>query len=721
MKKLISLCILAVSVLSGCSSDDLFNRENNLSGVDLLVGQYTVSASEFTPEESQTRSEITKNPATDMLKFSWCNGDAIGVFPEEGIQMKFPLESVEASNLATFDARGWKLDIDIKYAAYYPFNVQTLNSNASGLMVPVSYKNQKQSGNGSTSHLGKYDYMVAPSTSPNGSTSINFDFDHVGSVLSFDLTIDAGSYKRLSLIAPEPLFVDAASLNVYDGTLTPLTYSSEVSLDLENTTVSSSGEPLTAFMMIAPADLSGKELTLQLVDENNNEYEATGILGSCFERGKVYSIIDEIEAIQKEKIAMLCQGPSFNAVIKAIASEDETVDENTEDYYIKKIVFDCNSEVSFGRKVNDDTSSYSIFANYNEEDGTVTISTSAEKIFMNKDASSCFYKLTRLQEIEGLDRIDTRYVTSMSGLFSDCPKLLNIDLSSFDTSNVGDMDNLFSNCQSLTELDVTGFNTSNVTGMAGMFDNCSSLTSLNVSLFDTRKVETMSCMFEGCRSLTGLGVKKFDTSNVKNMCQMFAVCSSLTELDVTCFDTRQVTDMSGMFMDCESLTTLNLTNFKTDNVKDMSSMFGFCESLTSLNLDNFNTSNVIRMDYMFHYCYNLESLKISNFKTKKVGGMREMFLACYALNNLDLSSFDTSLVDDMESMFGGCISLTTLNLSSSFVISDDASITDMMVNVGANAHCNVFDAPSSTINRIVKSDSGVNLDRVSFVTVEQFP
>ena len=51
-------------------------------------------------------------------------------------------------------------------------------------------------------------------------------------------------------------------------------------------------------------------------------------------------------------------------------------------------------------------------------------------------------------------------------------KLKKINFSSFDTKNVTDMNNLFSNCDCLNILDLSNFNTSKVKDMSCMFQNC---------------------------------------------------------------------------------------------------------------------------------------------------------------------------------------------------------------------------------------------------------
>ena len=101
-------------------------------------------------------------------------------------------------------------------------------------------------------------------------------------------------------------------------------------------------------------------------------------------------------------------------------------------------------------------------------------------------------------------KIDTSNVTSMSGIFSECSNLTNLDLSGFDTSNVTDISNMFIYSKSLTSLDLTSFDTSKVTNMSQMFVSCEGLTTLDLSSFDTSKVIDMSQIFTSCDNIKKL-------------------------------------------------------------------------------------------------------------------------------------------------------------------------------------------------------------------------
>ena len=111
--------------------------------------------------------------------------------------------------------------------------------------------------------------------------------------------------------------------------------------------------------------------------------------------------------------------------------------------------------------------------------------------------------------------------------------------------------------------------TENAVSMSGMFSGCGNLTELNLKAFDTSNVTRMAAMFYGCANINVLDVSNFDTSNVMYMDFMFYGCESLTELDVNGFDTSSLTDASYMFYGCTSLPAPNVSNFDQSIIETM--------------------------------------------------------------------------------------------------------------------------------------------------------
>ena len=282
--------------------------------------------------------------------------------------------------------------------------------------------------------------------------------------------------------------------------------------------------------------------------------------------------------------------------------------------------------------------------------------------FNHAKPTSCylwFYGFSNLTTIQGIENLNTEEVKNMRYMFSDCPNLRSLTLSSFfNTANVTDMSSMFRGCSSLTSLDLSKFNTDKVENMSSMFNGCSDLENLTLSSFNTDKVTDMSAMFGSCQKLTSLDLSKFNTANVTTMYQLFYDCSGLTSLDLSSFNTANVTNMNNMFYGCRGLTALDLSSFNTANVTDMSCMFCWCSRLTSLALSSFNTANVEYMSYMFYGCSGLNSLNLSSFKTANVTNMNYMFNGCSGLTKIYVSDdFATGNVTYGSNMFTGCSKL----------------------------------------------------------------
>jgi surface protein len=112
-------------------------------------------------------------------------------------------------------------------------------------------------------------------------------------------------------------------------------------------------------------------------------------------------------------------------------------------------------------------------------------------------ASNWFSDMINLEDISGLDYLNTSEVTDMSYMFSNCCKLTGGSdfLSTLETENVTSMAYMFFNCCDLEDINLRNFNTQRVTNMSSVFKFCSKLTTLDVSSFDTYFVQQMQYMF----------------------------------------------------------------------------------------------------------------------------------------------------------------------------------------------------------------------------------
>jgi surface protein len=183
------------------------------------------------------------------------------------------------------------------------------------------------------------------------------------------------------------------------------------------------------------------------------------------------------------------------------------------------------------------------------------------------------------------------------------------------TATAKDMFSMFEGCESLKSIDLSHFNTEWVTDLAYMFNECANLKSLDLNSFDTWAVKDMSYMFAGCVNLTSITYKKdkFSTANVVDMSYMFSGCKALPYIELSKFNTGKVALFMRMFEDCESLTKLDLMSFKTTAISSASNMFKGCSELTTIiwNVDLSETSFI--STNMFRDCVKLKGSQGTTF------------------------------------------------------------------------------------------------------------
>ena len=273
------LPLAAMVLLASCTSETFNNPDAE------MVSQVTITAKDYVMDDAtRTALDLTDSG----LSFTWAESDVVGIYPNAGDQVSFPMTAGAGTKSASFDGGGWALKGGYTYAAYFPYNVDNTTNGRSYTALPISYVGQKQPSNNSTAGLGAYDYMVATASTPE-SGIVTFNFEHIGSVLYIQLTApEAATFTKLTLSADDPIFTTEATVNLSDGTLTPTSTSNSISLALDNIAVEA-GSTLYAWMQIAPTDASSKTLTATMTTSETEIYTVE-LTGKTFEAGKAYQL-----------------------------------------------------------------------------------------------------------------------------------------------------------------------------------------------------------------------------------------------------------------------------------------------------------------------------------------------------------------------------------------------------------------------------------------------
>lgn len=238
-----------------------------------------------------------------------------------------------------------------------------------------------------------------------------------------------------------------------------------------------------------------------------------------------------------------------------------------------------------------------------------------------------FQGLSSLEEIYGIEDIDTSNIIITKDMFQFCMSLKSLDLNKWDMSNVKNMSDMFSECISLENIQISDWDVNSVKNMSKMFNSCRRLQKLDINDWDMKNVEDISGMFSGCTKLSKLNIDRWDVSNIKDMSYLFFK-SNISNFNLNDWNVSEVKDISNMFSGCSKLKNLDLGNWKTPNLNNVYGMFSLCSLLSYVDLSNFNLSQIEEDGFydMFYDCKNLKKIKCKAIKHSNDDQKRFMHL-----------------------------------------------------------------------------------------------
>ena len=266
-KKFLFIFPSLLPLIISCTSDELDIKDIEINTVNVQCQQL-----EYT---DGTRSNLDLIDGTSKFKFSWAEGDVIGICPSSGDQLSFQIgPELVGKAEAVFDGGGWRTKPSSTYTAYSPLNRDVyISENYSA--IPLTYVGQTQSENNSTAHLGAYDYCVSQPTTVSESGGINFALQRISSIVIFELTLpESVITTQLKLTSQEVPFITKGTFDARSGRpdVTPVETSNEMTLYLDNIATDSNNN-LRAYMLICPTDFSRKQWTLSvLTDISDGKY-----------------------------------------------------------------------------------------------------------------------------------------------------------------------------------------------------------------------------------------------------------------------------------------------------------------------------------------------------------------------------------------------------------------------------------------------------------------
>lgn len=280
--KLSFAAVASIFMLGSCTN------ENGATSDAEYINSVRVTVEDFIADTPATRTDFTVD--NTGFHFQWVNGDALGIYPVGGDQVKFPISSGDGSSSAAFDGGAWKLRSEYQYAAYYPFSPNNYTISESAL--PVSYTGQTQSGNGSTAHLGAYDYLACAATAPDGSGGVNLAMKHLGAFLRLQLTMPkADTYSSVVLESDGTPFVTAGTFDLTAATpaIISTATSATYTINLTNVATTDKNQLITVYAMVAPANLSSSNIKVTVHGVGQTTYVQT-VAGKNFTARSAHNI-----------------------------------------------------------------------------------------------------------------------------------------------------------------------------------------------------------------------------------------------------------------------------------------------------------------------------------------------------------------------------------------------------------------------------------------------
>lgn len=290
MKK--CLCLMAASiVMVGCNDSLEFNPS-----IEAGEGVYATIEQ---PDYSFTKA---LNFTDGKLSFEWAAGDQIMVYGSDASAIY--KVGADGSSVTKLESESFTLNDKTTYYTFSPV-VGTL-SEAAKEAINVSFDGQIQSANSSTEHLRLNQYACATATVENNAVNFNFLNQVAWVHYSHKFTKAVKAAKVVMSVAEGNPFVLKGTLNATEGisekgfntSITATETANEISLALGEDGIDIAfGTSLDAFLTIHPVDLTGKIVTIKVLDASGNVLTSDEYVGRPIKRNAFVSFAQNSQKV----------------------------------------------------------------------------------------------------------------------------------------------------------------------------------------------------------------------------------------------------------------------------------------------------------------------------------------------------------------------------------------------------------------------------------------
>lgn len=624
------LLLILLSLACSCTSD--FYEISDVIDDDPM--KVTAILPDWNLEDVKTRTSITTGPYPTLPSPVWVTGDSIGIYPNAGgDQLSFRINE-GGSKTCTFDGGGWAMT-SASYTAYSPFKRSYYYRQKDAL--PISMLGQTQDGNDNAGHLGAYDIQIATGEKPE-TGSLIFSFSRKVALVRIEITAPkVATWTSVSLESDALFTTDAImNLDLQTPSVTPITTSNSVTLNLKNVSTTRNNLSIIAYMMLLPVDLTGKSLSVKLTDNEGNTYSKEA-------------------SITNNKTNFAANAARW------VTADFEVMIPNNEIWYTSSDgnIIEPNDPSAFGTTIKSNICEDGKGVITFDNDVTIigdmafhsrpTLTSVSIPNSVGTIGKSAFYGCTSLKSVSIPDGVT--YISEST--FYNCVALESIVI----PKDVTTIDQYaFNNCGSLSSVTFKGNKLTTIG--AGAFTYCSSLETITIP---DGVVSIGPSAFNSCTSLKSITIPENITvieSNTFSCCvnlvdvnlpeqlttlreACFTKCSKLEEINIP--ESVTLIDGGSTFSGCISLKRVNLPS----NLRELpAKVFDGCTSLKNINLPS-------KLELIgwgtFMFCVNLETITIPDAIQSLES---HIFEGCSSLNDIILPK---SLEVIGRSAFKGCI------------------------------------------------------------------
>ena len=201
------ISFLVLFFLYSCSSDEQL-IEGNIAG-NYEITEIKAIIAELETDEVQSRTSFTTGTYPTQPSPIWMIGDSIGIYPDEGDQLSFRIET--SGKTCPFNGGGWAMKASSSYTAYSPFQRSYYYKEKNAL--PINMLGQVQKGNDNADHLGAYDIQIAKGEKPE-TGSLVFQFERKVALVRMELKAPCAATWKTVTLESNAAFTTKATMNL---------------------------------------------------------------------------------------------------------------------------------------------------------------------------------------------------------------------------------------------------------------------------------------------------------------------------------------------------------------------------------------------------------------------------------------------------------------------------------------------------------------------------